>query len=193
MTNWFSWSAPAAAWSQPVYYDYGDGGNVTYQDNRVYLGDQPVASADEFAESAAALATVPAPESEDQAAEAEWLPLGTFVLTTDPDDVEPNRLVQMAVNKDGIISGTLHNRQTDKTDAIQGSVDKETQRVAVRIGESETVVAETGLYNLTQDEAPLLVHFGTETQDNYLLVRLPEPDESDFAESDETAGEPSGE
>ena len=99
----------------------------------------------------------------------------------------------MAVNKDGIISGTLYNRRTDKTDAIQGSVDKETQRVALRFGESETVVAETGLYNLTQDEAPLLVHFGTETQDNYLLVRLPEPDESTFDESGDSAESTGGE
>lgn len=182
VTNWFTWDAPAATWQQPVYYDYGDSGNVTYEDNRVYIGGEEVASADEFAESAAALATVSAPETEDEAKEAEWLPLGTFALTTDPDDVDPTRLVQLAVDKAGVISGTLYNTQTEKTDAIQGRVDKETQRVAMRVGESEDVIAETGIYNLTQDEAPLLVHFGKETQDNYLLVRLPEPDEG--AESD---------
>ncbi len=48
--------------------------------------------------------------------------------------------------------------------------------MAVRIGDSDRVVAETGLYNLTQDEAPLLVHFGDITQDTYLLVRLPDPE-----------------
>ena len=44
--------------------------------------------------------------------------------------------------------------------------------MAFRIGESDSVVAETGLYNLTQEEAPVLIHFGTERTENYLLVRL---------------------
>ncbi|WP_146576866.1 mu-protocadherin- cell-suface protein [Neorhodopirellula pilleata] len=178
VTSWFTWNAPAASWQQPAYYDYGTGGNVTYQDNSVYISGNEIASADEFAESAATLATVPAPENLETAENSQWLPLGTFALTTDPDDVDPTRIVQLAVNKEGIVSGTIYNKETDQTQAIQGRVDKETQRVALRIGESEDVIAETGLYNLTQDEASVLVHFGTETQDTYLLVRLPAPEES---------------
>jgi hypothetical protein len=58
-------------------------------------------------------------------------------------------------------------------------VDKQTQRVAFRIGESESLVAETGLSNLTQDEAPLLVHFGPEQTEDYLLVRLEQPEEGE--------------
>jgi len=177
VTGWFNWNAPPISSQTPVYYDYGSGGNVTYQDNRVSIGGEPIASAEEFAESAAALATVSEPKTQEAAEQAEWLPLGTFALTTDPDDVDPNRIVQLAVNKDGIVSGTLYNKVTDQTQAIQGRVDKETQRVALRIGESEDVIAETGLYNLTQDEASVLVHFGVETQDTYLLVRLPSPEE----------------
>lgn len=176
--RWFAWNVAAAASQQPVYYDYGDGGNVTYQDNSVYIGGQEIAGSDEFAESAATLATVPQPASKAEADEAEWMPLGTFALTTDPDDTAADRIVQLAVDKQGIVSGTLYNKSTDKTQALQGRVDKETQRVAVRIGESEKVIAETGLYNLTQDEVSLLVHYGTQTQDDYLLVRLPSPDSS---------------
>jgi len=182
-TQWVSSPAMSMSAESPVYYDYGDGGNVTIEDNRVYIGGEEVATADEFAESAADLATVAPPADEDAAKEAEWLPLGTFALTTDPDDVNPNQVVQLAVDKNGIISGTLYNEATDKTQAIQGSVDKETQRVAMRLGESETVIAETGLYNLTQDEASVLVHFGKEKTENYLLVRLEEPEE-DASEED---------
>ncbi len=177
VTNWVSTGPAPASLSQPIYYDYGDGGNVTYTDNRVFIGGQEVAGVDEFAQSAADLATVAAPDSEEEAMEAEWLPLGTFALTTDPDDIDVSRTIQLAVNKSGVISGTMFNSETEKADSIQGRVDKETQRVALRFGESEKVVAETGLYNLTQDEAPLLIHFGTETQDDYLLVRLPQPEE----------------
>ena len=31
---------------------------------------------------------------------------------------------------------------------------------------------ETGLYNLTQEEAPMLIHFGAERSETFLLVRL---------------------
>lgn len=173
LTTWFVWSAaPAPVWQQPVFYDYGTGGNVTFQNNYVYVGGERVASRDEFAQSAGLLATVAPPATEDEAQAAEWMPLGTFVVTTSEQDVDPTRTVQLAVSRDGIISGTLYNAATDEAQAIQGRVDKETQRVAIRIGENESLVVETGLYNLTQDEVPLLVHFGSERTENWLLVRL---------------------
>lgn len=170
--TWFTWSAPPAAWAQPIFYDYGTGGNVTFVDNRVFIGGDDIASTAEFAESAAALATVDPPANEQEAENAEWLPLGTFALSTNEKDKEPSRVVQLAVNKQGIISGTMFNYETEQTQAIQGKVDKDTQRVAFRIGDKDNVVAETGLYNLTQDEAPLLVHYGPQKHENYLLVRL---------------------
>ena len=100
------------------------------------------------------------------------MPLGTFAVSTNEQDVEPSHVVQLAVSKKGIVSGTLHNIDTDQCQTIQGQVDKDTQRVAFRIGESDSIVADTGLYNLTQEEAPVLIHFGTERTENYLLVRL---------------------
>ncbi len=169
--------APAAVWSEPIYYDYGQGGNVVYQDNSVYIDGQQVASADEFAESAAVLATVPPPATEEEAAEVEWLPLGTFAVTKDPKDVDPTNVMQLAVSKEGIISGTMYNSKTDQAYTIQGQVDQETQRVAFRVGESDKIVIESGLYNLTQDDAPVLVHFGTERVENWLLVRLQDQEE----------------
>ena len=59
---------------------------------------------------------------------------------------------------------------------LQGQVDKETQRVAFRIGDSDDFVAETGLYDLTKDECPVLVHFGPDKTEQYLLVRLDNPE-----------------
>ncbi len=173
--NWFNWSAPAAVWSQPVYYDYGQGGNVVYSNNNVYINGEQVATADEFAQSAAELATVAPPANEQQAAQAEWMPLGTFGVSSNQSDVEPTRVIQLAVSKEGIVSGTLYNIKTDQTQSVQGQVDKQTQRVAFRIGESENIVVETGLYNLTQDNAPALVHFGQEKVEEWLLVRLEQP------------------
>jgi hypothetical protein len=175
--SWFRWSAPAGVWSEPVYYDYGSGGNVTYDNDNVYINGEQVATADEFAQSAADLATVAPPASEEEEEMSEWMALGTFALTTGEQDVDPTRVVQLAVNKDGVISGTLYNIQTDNTQTVQGQVDKETQRVAFRVGESQSSVIETGLYNLTQNEVPLLVHYGTEKVENWMLVRMEEPAE----------------
>jgi hypothetical protein len=172
VTTWFTWTAPPPVWAQPVYYDYGSGGNVIYQNNNVFVGGEQVATAEEFAMSAMDLATVPPPASDEQAAAAEWLPLGTFAVSMNEKDVEPSHVIQLAVSKDGIVSGTLHNIDTDQCQTVQGQVDKDTQRVAFRLGESDSIVAETGLYNLTQEEAPVLIHFGTERTENYLLVRL---------------------
>jgi len=184
--NWFTWSAPSSVWQQPVYYDYGQGGNVVYENNVVYIEGEQIATADEFAESAAALSTVEPPKSEQEAEQAEWMPLGTFAVSADENDVEPTRVIQLAVSREGIISGTLYNTRSDQVDAIQGQVDPQTQRVAFRIGESESVVVETGLYNLTQEEAPVLVHFGTERVEHWLLVRLESP-EPEKATSDRTS------
>ena len=184
--TWFNWTAPANVWSQPIYYDYGQGGqggNVTYTNNVVYIDGQQVATADEFAQTAADLATVPAPANEEEAAKAEWMPLGTFTVTTDEKDVEPTRVVQLAVNKEGILSGTLFNSKTDEAQTIQGQVDKGTQRAAFRIGESNDIVIETGLYNLTRNEAAILVHFGADKVEEWLLVRLENP-ETDQATDD---------
>jgi hypothetical protein len=175
--NWFNWTAPANVWTQPIFYDYGQGGNVVYQDNSVYINGKQVATADEFAQSAAALATVPPPANEEAAAKVEWMPLGTFAVASDQKDSNPTRALQLAVSREGIISGTLYNTQTDQAQTVQGQVDKETQRVAFRVGESEDIVVETGLYNLTQNDAPILVHFGKDKVENWLLVRLEQPKE----------------
>jgi len=173
LSGWFTWNAALAnVWADPIYYDYGVGGNVVYQNNMVYVGGQQVANSADFAESAADLATVPPPENEEQAAQAEWMPLGTFAMSTGEKDTDPTHVVQLAVTKDGIIGGTLFNYQTNQSVSIQGKVDKETQRVAFRLGDRDNLIAETGMYNLTQNEVPVLVHFGTEKTENFLFVRL---------------------
>ena len=59
---------------------------------------------------------------------------------------------------------------------VTGSVDKKTQRVALKIEGNDSVVVETGLYNLTNDEVPVLVHFGPDRQESRTLIRLKQPE-----------------
>lgn len=176
LSTWFTWTRPGVVWTQPIYYDYGTGGNVVYQNNNVYVGGQQVASAADFAMSAADLATVPPPPTPEAAEDVEWMALGTFAVSSNEKETDPSRVMQLAVDKDGVVSGTLFNTQTNEAETVQGRVDKETQRVAMRIGDKENIVVETGLYNLTQDEAPALVHFGPDKVEDWLLVRLEDSD-----------------
>ena len=131
-----------------------------------------MARAEDYAASAAALAEVPTPTNPDQP--TDWLPLGTFTLSESETDTDPSRVVQLAVDKDGIVSGTMFNEKTRQTYAIQGRVDKETQRVAFTIGENKDVVFETGIYNLTQQQTPVLA-LGDGREETYLLYRLDPP------------------
>src|SRR5262249_42720380 len=110
-SNWWTvpvWGSLASwvpyGWSDPVYYNYGD--NVYYQGDEVYYGDQPVATAQEYTDQAAAIAaSIP---QDVKPAESDWMSLGTFAIMPDgkPSDVDPTMFLQLNVSKQGIIAGT---------------------------------------------------------------------------------------
>jgi hypothetical protein len=164
-------------WSSPCYYDYGAGGNIVYSNGGVYLNDQLLGTPQDYAQSAADLATVNPDTISDQA--GDWMALGTFAMVTDKGDADPSRVIQLAIDKQGVVSGTMYNKKTDKAYAVSGRVDKETQRVAFRIDDAPDLVFETGIYNLTQNETPVLVHTGPDTTDTLVLARLTPPDNID--------------
>jgi hypothetical protein len=165
---WLPWG-----WSQPIYYNFGN--NVFFIGDTVFYGDQPVATAEQFAQQAAAIAaSIPQdvqPEAED------WLPLGVFAVTQDVESEEddPTMFLQLAVSRQGIIAGTFQNTASGTVKAIEGMVDSETQRVAwTEVGESRPVM-ETGIANLTHDTAGVLVHFANGDTQQWLLTRLNDP------------------
>ena len=133
------------------------------------MNGQEVGSSEQYYDQAADLASTGA------AAEAppsgDWLPLGVFALTR-PNDTKSDVSIQLAVNKEGIIRGNSTDTATNQNQVIQGSVAKKTQRVAFTVGDNTTEVVETGLYNLTKDEAPCVIHFGSDRTEQWLLVRL---------------------
>ncbi|MEQ9407656.1 MAG: hypothetical protein RIK87_08000 [Fuerstiella sp.] len=171
-----TWSTAAAycgyTETPPVYYDYGN--NVIYEDNSVYVNGDNVGTAEEYYGQAADLASEGA--AADAPADGDWLPLGVFALTK-IDQTKSDISIQLAVNKQGVIRGNYTDSAQNQNEIIQGSVDKQAQRVAFTTGENTTNVIETALYNLTKDEAPCLMHFGTESTEQMLLVRLQKPDE----------------
>jgi hypothetical protein len=174
--RWATWAAVTGwvgyGWSEPTYYNYGD--NVYYQDNAVYYGDEQVATAEEYAQQAETIATS-APASDP--AKAEWMPLGVFAMTQDGQatGATPTLFVQLAISKEGILSGTFNNKSTGETQTLEGMADKKSQRAAWGVKGKERPIMETGVNNLTQDTTQTLVHFADGTTQQWLLVRLEQP------------------
>jgi hypothetical protein len=174
--RWATWPA-ITGWigygtTEPTAYSYGD--NVYYAGDQVYYGDQPVASTDEYAQQAEAIADS-APETKPE--NSEWLPLGVFAVTQDgqASGADPTLFMQLAVSKEGIINGTFKNMASGQVQQLEGMADKKSQRVAWGVVGQERPIVETGLSNLTQDTAPALIHFADGQTQQWLLVRLEEP------------------
>ncbi len=165
---WFGWAV-----SKPYNYDYGS--TVVYRDNNVYVSDKQYASAEQYYEQADTIAKS-LPEGADPES-VEWMPLGVFAVT-EQDGTDSGMVIQLAVSKEGIVAGTFYNDVTGSSRPLEGMVDQKSQRVAWRFADddsSETVM-ETGIYNLTEDQATAFVHFGPDKTQTWLMVRLPDPE-----------------
>jgi hypothetical protein len=174
--RWATWGA-LGGWlgygsGEPTSYAYGE--DIYYEGDQVYQGDQPVATADQYAQQAE---TIAAGAEQAKPENGEWLPLGVFALTQDNQatGVEPTIFMQLAIAKDGVISGTLKNTATDQVQTLEGMADKKSQRVAWGVKDQKWPIMETGLSNLTRDTSPALIHFADGQTQQWLLVRLPEP------------------
>lgn len=157
--------------SEPVSYDYGE--TVVYEDGNVYYGEEPVATAEQYFEQANNLA-----EAGEETSNEDWLPLGVFAVVSG-DETQFDKVLQLAVNKEGVIRGNLNDKLTNQITSIEGSVDKKTQRAAFRPTKNPSMVAECGLYNLTQDALTVLVHLGKDRNETRKLIRLEEPEETE--------------
>ncbi len=176
--GWFGYGVGAPA------YNYNYGGNIVYENGNVYVGNQDAGTSAEYYDQASAIADA---GSQDAPSDADWLPLGVFAFAP-VGQKQSNVVVQLAVDKQGLVRGNYTDTFSNQPVQIHGAVDKSTQRVAWTVGENKTDVFETGLYNLTKPEAPVLVHFGQNRTEQWLLVRLKQP----AADTQPTGGQPAG-
>jgi hypothetical protein len=153
----------------PISYNYGT--NVIAQDGNVMVDGQNVGTTDEFSQQAADLAAT-GTEAETPDTD-EWLSVGVFAMVRN-EQQHPQLIVQLAINKHGILRGNYTDEITDHTLPIHGAVDKETQRAAWTVGGNKQTVMEAGLNDLSEGEAPALIHKNGKT-DHWLLVRLEQP------------------
>jgi hypothetical protein len=171
------WSVVArlcAVSAPPVLYDYGR--TVVIDSGDVYLDGTKVASAAEYADTALAVADR---GRQARLAEAEqWQPLGVFGLVRG-EEQEPQAVLQLAVNKDGILRGNYYDPLADNNMPVYGAVDRTTQRAAWSAGDKQTVVMEAGLRNLMEAETTALVHYGPSRTRQVTLVRLQQPQDEE--------------
>ncbi|MDR0328669.1 MAG: hypothetical protein LBI05_10280 [Planctomycetaceae bacterium] len=161
----------------PVYYPYYYGTNVVYRDRIVYINDKEYVPAEEYYNQARQLAHVATVSEETSKSEDDWLTLGTFAVfeqdsKSDTGLKETGYVFQLAANDAGHILGNIVDEANEKVWQVAGSVELETQRVALSLDGDDELVYECGLWNLTQDTAPMLVHVGADEQTNWTLVRL---------------------
>jgi hypothetical protein len=173
----FLWATAAAltgwcGYNTPSYYDYGE--NIYYQDGTVYSEGQVVSTTEEYVAATQQIATT-APKNKSP----DWMPLGVFAMTQDgqASGPTPTMFLQLNVSKDGIIAGTFHNASTNTTQPIEGMVDRERLRAAWVVSGKDRPLMEAGIFNLTNDSAPALLHFADGQTQQWLLVRLEEPKE----------------
>jgi len=190
--HWWKWATTGAItgwvvhrWTTPIYYRYGSGGTVYYENSVVYVNGQEYGSAEKYYDDTSTVAASVPEMTDEKAAEMEWMPLGVFALTAEGVNAS-SMYLQLALSKEGVIAGTFYNESTGATHPVEGMVDEKTQRAVWKAadGTNANLVMETGVYNLTQDTAELLVHFGPEQTQEVLLVRLKETERPEANASD---------
>ncbi len=173
--NWSSvtsWCGYSGSYAEPVTYEYTDEG--------AYANGKEVVVDDEYSKQAHELAAAGAQllQQKVDAQEAdklEWLPLGVFALCKS-EDGDPTMFLQLAISREGIVAGSFANTTNNENLSVQGGADRESTRLAVTIGDQDDVVVETGLYNVTEAQSSALIHYQDGTRENWLLVKMPDPE-----------------
>ncbi len=152
----------------PTSYNYGV--NVVSQDGNVSVNGQNVGTNAEFSQQAADLA---ATGTSADTSTGDWMPLGVFAMVRN-EQQHPQLIMQMALNKQGILRGNYTDELSEHTLPIHGAVDQQTQRAAWTVGNNQQTVMEAGLSDLASGEAPALIHKNGKT-DHWILIRLDQP------------------
>jgi hypothetical protein len=157
LASWGDWG-----WSTPYYYD--DGGNaysLTSPEFYAYPSDKINTS------------TVQSTQTVETTG-GDWLPLGVFAVASNLSVLaQTNHFIQLAINRSGEIAGVLYNSLTDTAQDLTGMVDKNSQMAYwLMANRTNAPISSTGVYNLTEDQTPINVHFSDGTDQTWILVRL---------------------
>jgi hypothetical protein len=183
---WWTWaSAPrintwfSFGWPRPYYWDYGPGEYIYCYNGVIYVNGQWYMPAREYYQRTYVLVERVPEVTPEQAQQIEWLPLGVFAMTPEGTD-RSDLVLQLAVTDDGVLGGTLFNQATGESFAVEGVVEKATQRAVWSYADAagKRIVMETGIYNFTKPDTTALVHFSPDDMQIWQMVRLEQPGEA---------------
>jgi hypothetical protein len=185
---WWGWSSPSGltdwlvyGFDRPAYWNYGPDGNIWYDNDYVYYDGRRTMPADDYYNYLDDLARDVPNIDKSEAEKMDWKPLGVFAVRRE-NDTESDRTMQLAVNHDGVITGTYFNEKKKEARPLAGRVDERTQRATWRFADTkkneDDTIFETSIYNLTKPSANVMVHFGPKASDAEIwqLVRLEQPE-----------------
>jgi hypothetical protein len=191
---WWGWT-PASTlvdwlvfgFDRPYYWGYGYGRNIWYDGDYVYYDGRRTMYDEDYYDYLCDFAYDVPDISNAEAERMDWKPLGVFAIQRE-NESGSDRSIQLAVNRDGVITGTYYNREKDKAYPLSGRVDKRTQRATWAFADkaNRDIIFETSLFNLTKEHATVMVHFGPKADDAEIwqLVRLEAPSSSQVSSRD---------
>lgn len=190
---WWGWT-PAGrltswlvfGWDRPRYWDYGYGNNIWYDNGYVYYDGDRYLPVNVYYQQCYDLAHSVPQISQQEAENMDWAPLGVFAAARNSQDADAgDTSLQLAVNKDGVISGTYFSTKNNEVHPVMGMVDDNNKRAAFAFadGTQPKTVFETSIFNLTKSEATMMVHRGPNENDTEVwhLVRIEQPQASQQA------------
>jgi hypothetical protein len=162
---------------EPIYYSYAADRLVYRADDPIIINGAGVGPVREYYPRTLTLVKLYDKfVVEDGAVAEDWKPLGIYAVADISEDVnraDPDRYVELVISKKGALGGTYHDVAGGKDYAITGAVDPETQRAAFMVNDTQETF-ETGLYNLTQPEAPAL-QISPDLAKQVVLIRIQDP------------------
>ena len=176
LSNWGAWN-----WSTPYYYDAGSYAYPLTTTESTYA--YPNTTTESNYANPYSMGTTPSQPVQTQPTQSaqttastggDWLPLGVFAVASNANYVaQTNRYIQLAINRSGEIAGVLYNSATDSAQDLTGMVDPNSQKAYwFMANRADSPIASTGIYNLTEDQTPINVHFADGSDQTWTLVRI---------------------
>ncbi|MBA3721431.1 MAG: hypothetical protein H0W88_03420 [Parachlamydiaceae bacterium] len=165
LAGWGAWG-----WSTPYYYDdAGYGYALSTADSNYTYPYSTTTTPNQSFPTQVAQGT-----QNTSSAGGDWLPLGVFAVGSNASAAaQSNRFIQLAISRSGEIAGVLYNSTTDAAQDLTGKVDTNSQKAYWSLSNrTDSPIASTGMYNLTEDQTPINVHFADGSDQIWTLVRL---------------------
>jgi len=150
-------AATVASGGGGAYYE----GDVTVNDNSQPTDQTAATTEPELSETS----------TTDLKDDGEWLGIGVYQLKS-PGEVQANRVIQLAVNREGTVRGSHYDRMSDDVQDLQGTVSRTGFQVTWTIGKAGKAVFESSLDELDKPQGNLTVRYPNGATETWTTVKV---------------------